>query len=407
MEMPVGASVERGRRVASFWAAVAPRLFGDLLESGLLPPSDPEAEARARDEWEAFALHACVRGLVAASGFTLGTGKSLDAFHAAVLERTGLHCTVGIGDTLVRAKVATGFGKPRGVFRLTAENWLEVMGDRPTIDLWGVGSRISQRLAKLGITTVAELAAARPAPMIEEFGPRMGPWYALLGRGEGAREVDDTPWVARGHSRETTYQQDLVDPADVEAALRELAARVLDDVAAEGRPVIGLTLKSWVEAALDSLFVIGLCLVATGTLLFLAAVARNAPRAESEIGLADALIIGSFQALALLPGVSRSGTTISSGVLRRIRPDVATRFSFLLGIPAIAGALVLEGKDVASLAPELRLPLALGVATAYVTGLAAIAILLRVVRTGRLQYFAYYCWALGIALAAAGAIGVA
>jgi hypothetical protein len=88
MELPVGASVERGRRVASFWAAVAPRLFGDLLESGLLPPSDAVEQARARDEWEAFALHACVRGLVAASGFTLGTEKALDAFHAAVLERT-------------------------------------------------------------------------------------------------------------------------------------------------------------------------------------------------------------------------------------------------------------------------------------------------------------------------------
>lgn len=161
----------------------------------------------------------------------------------AVLDRTGLHCSVGIGDTLVRAKVATGFGKPRGVYRLTAENWLEVMGDRPTIDLWGVGSRISRRLADLGITTVSELASARPGPMIAEFGPRMGPWFALLGRGEGARVVDDTPWVARGHSRETTYQQDLTEPGQVEAGLRELAARVLDDVAAEGRPVIGLTLK--------------------------------------------------------------------------------------------------------------------------------------------------------------------
>ena len=160
-----------------------------------------------------------------------------------VIGQTELSCSVGISDNKQRAKVATGFGKPRGVFRLTVENWLEVMGDRPTIDLWGVGSRISGRLAKLGISTVAELAAARPAPMIEEFGPRMGPWYALLGRGEGAREVDDTPWVARGHSRETTYQQDLADPAEVEAALRELAARVLDDVAAEGRPVVGLTLK--------------------------------------------------------------------------------------------------------------------------------------------------------------------
>ncbi|MGI9823647.1 DNA polymerase IV [Agromyces sp. Marseille-Q5079] len=161
----------------------------------------------------------------------------------AVLERTALHCSVGIGDTLVRAKVATGFGKPQGVFRLTAENWLEVMGERPTIDLWGVGSKISRRLAGLGIGTVAELAAADPEDLVPEFGPRMGPWYAQLGRGEGERVVDDTPWVARGHSRETTYQIDLVGPEEVDAAIRELAARVLEDVAAEGRPVVGLELK--------------------------------------------------------------------------------------------------------------------------------------------------------------------
>jgi DNA polymerase IV len=161
----------------------------------------------------------------------------------AVLERTSLHCSIGIGDTLVRAKVATGFGKPRGRFRLTADNWLEVMGDRPTIDLWGVGTKISRRLAEHGIMTVAELAAADASVLVAEFGPKMGPWYQTLGRGEGARVVDDSPWVARGHSRETTYQQNLTDPAQIEDAVRELAAQVLDDVAAEGRPVIGLTLK--------------------------------------------------------------------------------------------------------------------------------------------------------------------
>jgi DNA polymerase-4 len=161
----------------------------------------------------------------------------------AVLERTRLHCSVGIGDTLIRAKVATGFGKPRGVFRLTADNWLDVMGDRPTIDLWGVGAKISRRLAGCGITTVAELAAAEPDSLVAEFGPRMGPWYAQLGRGDGARVVDDTPWVARGHSRETTFQHDLTESAQVEEAVRQLVARVLEDVAAEGRPVVGLTLK--------------------------------------------------------------------------------------------------------------------------------------------------------------------
>ncbi|MGR2752965.1 DNA polymerase IV [Agromyces arachidis] len=161
----------------------------------------------------------------------------------AVLERTRLHCSVGIGDTLVRAKVATGFGKPAGVFRLTAGNWLEVMGDRPVIDLWGVGSRVSRRLAGLGIETVAQLAAADVDALAGEFGPRMGPWYRQLGRGEGTRVVDDAPRVARGHGRETTFQHDLTEPAEVEAALRELAAHVLDDIAAEGRPVIALGLK--------------------------------------------------------------------------------------------------------------------------------------------------------------------
>ena len=165
------------------------------------------------------------------------------AIQAAVLEETRLHCSVGIGDTLVRAKVATGFGKPAGIFRLTAENWLEVMGTRPTRELWGIGAKVSARLAALGITTVSELAAADPAALVPEFGPKMGPWYAELGRGDGSATVDSTPWVARGHSRETTFQQDLTSPGQVESALRELVAQVLGDVAAEGRPVVGLTLK--------------------------------------------------------------------------------------------------------------------------------------------------------------------
>lgn len=162
---------------------------------------------------------------------------------ADVLEQTQLHCSVGIGDTLIRAKNATDFGKPAGVFRLTAGNWLDVMGELPTKDLWGVGNKISGRLAKLGISTVSELAASDPSMLVPEFGPKMGPWYAELGRGGGTSVVDDTPWVARGHSRETTFQQDLTDPDQVHDAVRELTAQVLKDVEAEGRPVIGLTLK--------------------------------------------------------------------------------------------------------------------------------------------------------------------
>ena len=161
----------------------------------------------------------------------------------AVLERTRLHCSVGIGDTLVRAKNATGLGKPRGTFRLTRDNWMDVMGDRPAIALWGVGAKISQRLAAHDILTVAQLANADEAVLIAEFGPKMGPWFRRLGHGEGSSVVDDTPWVARGHGRETTFQQDLTDRADIERAARDLAIQVLEDAAGEGRAVVGVGLK--------------------------------------------------------------------------------------------------------------------------------------------------------------------
>ncbi len=165
------------------------------------------------------------------------------AIQAAVLEATGLHCSVGIGDTLVRAKIATDFGKPQGTFLLTRDNWMEVMGDRPTTALWGVGTRIGARLQSIGIRTVADLARADEAALVAEFGPSNGPHLGRLGRGGGRAKPDDTPWVARAHGRETTYQADLTTPVEVREALRELAERVVDDVRAEERPVQRVHLK--------------------------------------------------------------------------------------------------------------------------------------------------------------------
>ena len=162
---------------------------------------------------------------------------------AAVLDASELHCSVGVGDTKVRAKIATDFGKPQGVFVLTRENWFEVMGERPTIVLWGVGSRISQRLASLGYTTVRELADADESALVAEFGPAMGPHYRRLGRGVSSATVDDTPWVARAHGRETTYQSDLVTPQEVSDAVRALAALVVEDIRREGRPCARVFLK--------------------------------------------------------------------------------------------------------------------------------------------------------------------
>lgn len=162
---------------------------------------------------------------------------------AAVLEATGLYCSVGIGDNKIRAKIATEFGKPRGVFRLTEANWFEVMGEKSTRDLWGVGPKVHKRLAGHGITTVRQLADADREELTREFGPKMGVWYHGLGSGIGPTAVDDTPWVARSHSREITYQQNLTTPTEIEAAVRALAAVAFDDCAAENRPVIRVHLK--------------------------------------------------------------------------------------------------------------------------------------------------------------------
>ncbi|MGZ6804420.1 MAG: DNA polymerase IV [Nocardioidaceae bacterium] len=165
------------------------------------------------------------------------------AVQEAVADATGLHCSVGIGDTKVRAKIATDFGKPRGTFRLTEENWFAVMGERPTDALWGIGRKTAARLAGLGIHTVAELAATEAQVLADAIGPRMGPWYRRLGRGADTSPVDPTPYVPRGHGRETTFQENLTDWGAVADEARRLAAQVLADVTAEGRRAVRVGMK--------------------------------------------------------------------------------------------------------------------------------------------------------------------
>jgi len=157
------------------------------------------------------------------------------AVQREVQDATGLACSVGIGDNRLRAKTATGFGKPAGVFRLTEGNWAHVMGDLPCTALWGVGGRTATALARLGVTTVAELAAADPVRLAEEFGPRAGPRLAELGRGESSAEVAPGRREVRSRGRETTFERDVDDPEVVRVELRRLVGVLADDVAAEDR----------------------------------------------------------------------------------------------------------------------------------------------------------------------------
>ncbi|MEP6762271.1 MAG: DNA polymerase IV [Sporichthyaceae bacterium] len=156
---------------------------------------------------------------------------------------TGLDCSVGIGQNTQQAKLATEFGKPAGVFRLTYDTWFEVLGDKPTDALWGIGRRLSQRLADVGITTVKELAAADPETLKGPFGPSTGPWLVNLGNGHGSRTITDRPYVARGKSREVTFQENIEDWDEVRRQLEVVARRVAADVAAEDRLVVRVTVK--------------------------------------------------------------------------------------------------------------------------------------------------------------------
>jgi len=167
-----------------------------------------------------------------------------------VQQRTGLTCCIGVGDNKLTAKLATGFAKAPagtdpahapGVAVLTREQWFEVMGDRPTHDVWGIGPRTAAKLAELDIKTVTQLAQADEAVLAQRFGPTTGPWLRALGHGHGEREVTDEPWVPRGRSHEETYTEDLVARADIEARLRHLAHQVTTDV--EGRSITHVSIK--------------------------------------------------------------------------------------------------------------------------------------------------------------------
>ena len=165
------------------------------------------------------------------------------ALAADVRAATELDCSVGIGENKLQAKIATGFGKPAGVFRLTFGTWFEVLGARPTDALWGIGGKTARKLAGLGIDTVAGLAAADPAALAAAFGPTIGPWLVQTGRGLDPSVVTDEPYRPRGHGREETFQQNISDWAEVTGQISRLARQVAADLAPEQRPAARIIVK--------------------------------------------------------------------------------------------------------------------------------------------------------------------
>src|SRR3984957_4094971 len=160
---------------------------------------------------------------------------------ADVKAATDLDCSVGIGQNKLQAKIATGFGKPAGVFRLTTDTWYELLGDRPPDGIWGIGKKTVEKLKGLAIHTVSELADADPDRLGAEFGPMTAPWLVLLGRGRGDSEVDPSPYVARSHGREGTFQRNIKEWDQVQTEVARLARQVAAEV--EERPVARAVVK--------------------------------------------------------------------------------------------------------------------------------------------------------------------
>jgi DNA polymerase IV len=166
------------------------------------------------------------------------------AIQAAILERTGLNCSVGIGDNKLRAKMATPFAKPGGVFQLTAEGWHELFDHQPTSALWGIGKKLSSRLEAIGIRTVAQLAQADDAELVRAFGPNTGPWLRQLATGDVGWRVNAEPHVARGHGHDRTFQEDLHDPDDIRRELSTLTRELVAGVSKEDvRPIVRVVVK--------------------------------------------------------------------------------------------------------------------------------------------------------------------
>ena len=160
-----------------------------------------------------------------------------------VLAETRLSCAIGIGETRLQAKTATGFAKPGGVARLTRAEWLPTMGERPVTAIWGIGERTASRLAEAGVRTVRDLAWADHEELARRFGPRIGPSLRVLGLGGDESPLVDEPWVPKSRSTETTYRRDLTDPDEVRSEVARLAREVTASVVAEGRVVTHVHVK--------------------------------------------------------------------------------------------------------------------------------------------------------------------
>jgi undecaprenyl-diphosphatase len=162
---------------------------------------------------------------------------------------------------------------------------------------------------------------------------------------------------------------------------------------------VGIVFKEEIEQLFEGqLLLVGAMLIITGLLLFLA---DKAKKTEKSVSYPNAIIIGIAQAIAILPGISRSGATISTSVLLGVDRSKAAQFSFLMVVPLILGAFILDLKDLiggeAMAIQQISMtPLIIGFIGAFFSGLLACKWMIELVKRSKLVYFSIYCFAVGI-----------
>ncbi len=158
--------------------------------------------------------------------------------------------------------------------------------------------------------------------------------------------------------------------------------------------IVGVLFNNQIEAAFNSPAITSICLVATGTFLL----ASRLHCVSWNLNWYSALLIGLAQAVAILPGISRSGSTITAGLLLGLGFAQAAEFSFILSVPAILGAMALElVKEPVPLTGASMMPLVVGAVGAFLTGWLALRLLVRILNKGAFHRFAYYLLPVGIA----------
>lgn len=171
--------------------------------------------------------------------------------------------------------------------------------------------------------------------------------------------------------------------------------------------IIGLTLKDLFEQLFASGRTIGVEFIITGIILWWAESRPFGFKKIEDITLVDAGVIGVLQGAAILPAISRSGLTIAGALFRGIERDTAAKYSFLLSIPSILGAVVLQGKDILAqgVGDIQLLPMIVGTIISAFLGYIAIKWMLRLIAGGKLKFFSYYVWVLGLVILAAQLLG--